>query len=272
MHRKVLAGLLIAACGGLMLPWLLGRDFGPWFSTAKESLKQRFVKLVDEYELELEKAKSAVDRATERAITLKVQHQKSTAGLVTVDRELTRCRQEIASAKTKLGKLRDQMNAGQSIRLVSGRAATEVDLRNIVAKYGTSVELAEEKTEFLEQIRERRSVRNAKLEALTQQSPVAVARLRSSVEYLEQKVSLYREMKDWLAQDESEEADLNGIYETAQRTLEDAHAKLDSKLAEIDAMLSVSVEPEIAPSGHEADPNLLVREIHAILGEAYTAN
>ena len=272
MQRKLIAGLLVVACGGLLLPWLLGRDFNPWFATAKDSIKARFVNLVDEYELQLRKAKDAVARAEERAVTLKVQHQKSAAGLITVDRELNHCRQEITDAKSKLAELRDQLNSGASIRFVSGRAASEVDLRNLVAKHATSIELAEEKATFLEQIRERRSARNSKLEALDQQSPGAITRLRNSVDYLEQKVTLYRDMKDWLAQDEAAESELSGIYETAQRTLEEAHAKLDAKLAEIDAMLAISIETELAPVETEPDSASLAREIHTLLGDAYAAS
>jgi chromosome segregation ATPase len=272
MQRKLIAGLLVVACGGLMLPWLLGRDFNPWVATAKESLKARFVNLVDEYELQLRRAKDAVEGAQERAVTLKVQHQKSAAGLVIVDRELNHCRQEITGAKAKLAELRDQLNSGESIRFVNGRAASEVDLRNLVAKCATRIELAEEKATFLQQMRERRSARNSKLETLDQQSPGAITRLQNSVDYLEQKVTLYRDMKEWLAQDEAEESQLSGIYQNAQRTLEEAHAKLDAKLAEIDAILSVSIETEIVPAAGEPDSASLSREIHAILGDAYAVS
>lgn len=271
MLRKSFACLLIIVCVGFFLRWLLGDDFGPWVDTAKESVKERFVKLIDEYQVELKKAQAAVKAAEQRAVTLRVQQRKAAAGLVTVDREIKLGQQEIAEAKTKLAGLRDNVGSGQTIRLVSGRAATDVDLRDIVDKYATNIELAQEKVAFLEQIRERRKARNSKLAELDKQSPGAIQRLQNSITYLEQKMALYREIKDWVDQEEAAESELTGLYDRAQRTLEDAHSRVDTKLTEIDAMLTASLEVDVSPASEDIASDGLVEDIRSILGEDATA-
>jgi hypothetical protein len=66
-------------------------------------------------------------------------------------------------------------------------------------------------------------------------------RLRNEAEFLARKLELYRDVKGWIQDEESSSAELASLFQTAQRTLQSAHGKLDAKLAEVDAMHKASV-------------------------------
>ena len=53
----------------------------------------------------------------------------------------------------------------------------------------------------------------------------------------------------------------NGRKPEAQRTLEDAHAKLDLKLAEVDAILGMSLDLEIDPVQESHSTDQLLADI-----------
>ncbi len=115
-------------------------------------------------------------------------------------------------------------------------------------------------------MRASRQTRYQKLAELQEQSPAAIQRLPNSVDYLAQKVELYREVKRWAAEEAAAESELTGMYEQAQRTLEEAHAKLDQKLAEIDALLDASLQPDFAPAREPATTESVLSDIRTILG------
>lgn len=266
--RYVIGLVLIVLCAGFAMHWIMGDDFGPWVSSAKMSVKEQFVKLVDEYEMELEKAKASVAEAEERALKLRLQKQKAAAGMKTLDRELTVARNEIGEAKTQLAALQVKLSAGQTVRLVSGRIATDGELRTFVDDYSSRIEIAQEKVGYLEQIAQRREARYEKLVQLDKESPNAIRRLRNSVDFLSRKVAMYRDIKDMMDEDAAAEVELNGLYAKAQQTLEDAHAKLDVKLAEVDAMLGMSLDLEIEPVLEPHSTDELLADIRTTLASA----
>src|SRR5688572_9486913 len=49
---------LAALSAGFLFHWVMGDEIGPFVSTAKESLRDQFVGMVDKYELELKKAEA----------------------------------------------------------------------------------------------------------------------------------------------------------------------------------------------------------------------
>jgi chromosome segregation ATPase len=257
--------VLIVLCAGFALHWIMGEDFGPWVSSAKMSVREQFVKLVDDYSLELEKAKTAVAEAEERALKLRMQKQMAAVRMKTLDRELTVARSDIGEAKTQLATLQGKLSMGQTVRLVSGRVANDDELRTFVDNYSSRIEIAQEKVGYLEQIAQRRGARYEKLVRLDQESPNAIRRLRNSVDFLSRKVEMYREIKDMIDEDAMAEVELNGLYAKAQQTLEDAHAKLDMKLAEVDAMLGMSLELEIEPVIEPHSTDRLLADIRTTL-------
>ena len=246
----------------------MGNDFGPWVSSAKASVREKLASLVDSYSMELEKAKAAVVEAEERAVQVRLQRQKAAAGVATLERELTLARTEIREAQEQLGALQNKLSAGQTVRLVSGRQATNGELRTFVDDYSSRIEVAQERVGYLAQLMERRRARHEKLLQLDRQSPNAIRRLRNGVDLLERKVEMYGEIKDMVDEDKEAEAELDGLYAKAQRKLEDAHAKLDMKLAEVDAMLGMSLDLEIEPAREPHSTDDLLADIHAKLTSA----
>ena len=264
-YKHLIACVLILLCIVFSLRWIMGDDFGPWVSSAKTSAREQLASLVDSYSMELEKAKAAVAEAEKRAVQLRLQRQKAAAGIATLDRELTLARTEIGEAQSQLVALHERLRTGQTVRLVSGRVATDGELRTFVDDYSSRIDIAQEKVGYLEQIMERRQARHGKLVQLDQESPNAIRRLRTSVHLLSQKVELYREIRDLFDQDMAAEAELGGLYAKAQRTLEDAHAKLDIRLAEIDVMLGMSLDLELEPLQDATATNDLLADIHSAL-------
>ncbi len=265
LGHYVIGCVLIVVCVGCAMHWILGEDFGPWVSSAKTSARGQLATLVDSYSMELEKAKAAVAEAEKRAVHLRLQRQKAAAGIATLDRELTLARSEIGEAQSQLVALQDKLRGGQMVRLISGRAATDGELRTFVDEYSSRIELAQEKVGYLQQIMDRRQARHEKLLQLDQESPNAIRRLRTSVHLLARKIESYREIRDLIGQDMGAEAELDGLYAKAQRTLEDAHAKIDVKLLEVDAMLGMSLDLEIEPVQESLSTDDLLADIHTAL-------
>ena len=265
MLRNCIAIGLAVLAAGFLFYWVMGDEIGPFVSTAKQSLRDQFAGMVDEYELELEKAKAAVAKAEERSVQLRLQKHKAVAAVKTLQREVQVAQNDIRDAQTQLAWLRDTLEAGRQVRLVSGRLATHSELKSIVDDLATRIQIAQEKLSYLEQILQRRRARHDKLVQIDEESPAALQRLRNSVDFLARKLEMYRDVKRWIDQDEAAETALAGLYDQAQRTLEDAHAKLDMKLAEIDAMLDMSLELEVDPVEQPHSTDELLADIHTAL-------
>ena len=231
-----------------MVNTFLGENFRPWVRVARKSAAEKIGNLVDQYEVQLEKARIEYAKAKERATTLRVQKHQAVAGVKVTEREIKLAEQEIRNAKTQLASLEDKLSSGQVVRLVSGRNAGPAELKNIVGDYSNRIQIAQEKVGYLGQILASRQARCQKLTGLEEQSPAAIQRLQNSVDYLARKVELYREVKRWANEESAAESELAGLYEQAQRTLEEAHAKLDQKLAEFDALLDASRQGDLTPA------------------------
>ena len=265
MLRNCIAIGLAVLAAGFLFYWVMGDEVGPFVTTAKQSLRDQFVGMVDKYELELKKAEAEVAKAEERAVQLRMQKHKAAAGVTTLQREMQVVQNEVQDAQTQLALLRDNLEAGRQVRLVSGRLATDSELKSIVDDQATRIQIAQEKLSYLEQFMQRRKSRHDKLIQLDKQSPAALQRLRNSVGMLARKLEMYRDVREWVEQDEAAEVALTGLYDKAQRTLEDAHAQLDTKLAEIDAMLDMSLELEVDPVKEPHSTDELLADIRTAL-------
>lgn len=264
--RYFVAVVLLFVCCGFMLRWLMGDDFRPWVNSAKSSVREQIAALVDQYSLELEKAKEAVKQAEERAIQLRLQKQKAAASIKTLERRSVVAQRDLVDTTTRLTSLRDQIQSGHTIRFVgSGRVATDVELQSIVERCSGKIEVARERVNYLNQIRKLREDRHRKLIALDKQSPVAIQRLKNGVEFLAEKVALYQDVKGWVEEDQAAQTQLAGLYDEAQRTLEDAHAKLDAKLAEVDAVLDYSLDLDVETTPEAQSTDDLLADIRSTL-------
>ena len=58
--RNVMGVVLIGVCLLLVVAWVLGDDLIPWMRAAKNSARQNFNELVDQYEMELEKQRAEI--------------------------------------------------------------------------------------------------------------------------------------------------------------------------------------------------------------------
>jgi chromosome segregation ATPase len=259
----VSAGLLVLL-GGLFLNWIMGDDFGSWVSSARTSLRDQLASLVDEYTLELEKAREAVDQAKQRAAQLRLQKHKAAAGIATLDREITVAQQEVVDAKTQLARLHDRLRDGQTVRLVSGRVASSEQLRTFADDFTNRIQIAQEKVGYLERIMERKKVRYTSLVQLDERSPHAIQRLENSVDYLARKLEMYRDVREWADDDVNAQSEMQGLFAKAQQTLEEAHARLDAKIAEVDAILEMSLDLEIEPAP-AGETESLVADIRSTL-------
>jgi len=245
MVRKTVRMLVMSAllvCGaGLFLSWLLGDDFRPWVNTAKIGVKEQISGLVDQYSLELEKSRKAVADAEQRVAAANVQKHKEEAAVTSLRRQVQAAQKEIADAEQARKTLDEKVSDGRTIRLRS-RTLSPPELKEMVADFSNRIAIAKEKLGYLEQILTMREARLVKLQELEKQSPAVIRRLRNDVDFLARKLDLYRDVKEWIQEEEANSAQLNGLFETAQRTLESAHGKLDAKLAEVDAILKASVD------------------------------
>ena len=245
MVRKTVRMLVMSAllvCGaGLFLSWLLGDDFRPWVNTAKIGVKEQISGLVDQYSLELEKSRKAVADAEQRVAAANVQKHKEEAAVTSLRRQVQAAQKEIADAEQARKTLDEKVSDGRTIRLRS-RTLSPPELKEMVADFSNRIAIAKEKLGYLEQILTMREARLVKLQELEKQSPAVIRRLRNDVDFLARKLDLYRDVEEWIQEEEANTAQLNGLFETAQRTLESAHGKLDAKLAEVDAILKASVD------------------------------
>jgi chromosome segregation ATPase len=233
--------------------------------TAKTSVKEQIAKLVDEYSLELEKSKKAVADAEQRVAAANVQKHKAEAAVKSLKRQVQVAQKEIADAEQARQTLDGKLAANRTIRLVSGRTLTPAELKEMTADFSNRIQIAKEKLGYLEQILTMREGRLVKLCELEKQAPAVVRRLHNGVDFLERKLDLYRDVKEWVQEEESQSAQLNGLFETAQRTLESAHAKLDAKLAEVDAVLKASVD--VLRSEDLLADNKFLTDIQSVLGD-----
>ena len=263
--RMLVMLVLLVGGAGLFLSWLLGGDFRPWMKTAKTSVKEQIAKLVDEYSLELEKSKKAVANAEQRVAAANVQKHKAEAAVKSLKRQVQVAQKEIADAEQARQTLDGKLAANRTIRLVSGRTLTPAELKEMTADFSNRIQIANEKLGYLEQILTMREGRLVKLCELEKQAPAVVRRLHNGVDFLERKLDLYRDVKEWVQEEESQSAQLNGLFETAQRTLESAHAKLDAKLAEVDAVLKAAVD--VLRSEDLLADNKFLTDIQSVLGD-----
>ena len=265
--RNVMGVVLIGVCLLLVVAWVLGDDLIPWMRAAKNSARQNFNELVDQYEMELEKAKMAGQKAKERAAKLQAAKHQAGAKVQSLEHAVELAERELAAARGELASLDTRLSRGDEIRFVSGRRATPAELKVVVAAKADSIKLAEEKITYLQAFLAKRQAILDKLDIAASQTPVAIARLERSIEGLRQKVVLYRDMRALAEDEEDSEVALTGMFESAQKTLEEAHAKVDGKLFELEATLEVDME--LAPVGGAPDVTAedVLADIHAALGE-----
>lgn len=262
--RMLVMLALLAGGVGLFLSWLLGDDFRPWMKTAKRGVQEQIAGLVDQYSLELEKSKKAITDAEQRVAAASVQKHKADAAVASLKRQVQAAQTEITDAERARETLNEKLSANRSIRLGS-RTLSPGELKEMVADFSNRIQIAKEKLGYLEQILVMRESRLVKLCELEKQSPAVLRRLRNDVDFLERKLELYRDVKEWLQDEDSDLARFDGLFETAQRTLESAHTKLDAKLAEMDAVLKASVD--VLRSDELLADNTLLTDIQTVLGD-----
>lgn len=272
LFRYLFTILLVLLGVGLGLRFALGEKFVPWTRAAQRTMVEKIEQLVDRYEMELEKARHAYEQAKERAIALRGQKVQAVAGVKTIQREIQLAQKVIDESKRQLAVLEERLRMKDELRLVSGRVATPTEIQASVQDYANRIQVAEEKVSYLQQILVRRQTRQQKLVELEEQSPAALQRLGNSLDFLARKLDLYRELQRWAQEETAADSQLVGLYENAQRTLEDAHANLDQKLAELDALLEPALKFEPATANETTTPEKLAADIRQILKGGNAAN
>jgi chromosome segregation ATPase len=265
LFRYLFTSLLVLLGVGLGLRFALGEKFVPWTRAAQRTMVEKIEQLVDRYEMELEKARHVYEQAKERSIALRGQKVQAVAGVKTIQREIQLAQKVIDESKRQLAVLEERLRMKDELRLVSGRVATPTEIQASVQDYANRIQVAEEKVSYLQQILARRQTRQQKLVELEEQSPSALQRLGNSLDFLARKLDLYRELQQWAQEETAADSQLVGLYENAQRTLEDAHAKLDQKLAELDALLEPALKIEPATANETTTPEKLAADIRQIL-------
>lgn len=272
LFRYLFTILLVLLGVGLGLRFALGEKFVPWTRAAQRTMVEKIEQLVDRYEMELEKARLVYEQAKERFIALRGQKVQAVAGVKTIQREIQLAQKVIDESKRQLAVLEERLRMKDELRLVSGRVATPNEIQASVQDYANRIQVAEEKVSYLQQILVRRQTRQQKLVELEEQSPAALQRLGNSLDFLARKLDLYRELQQWAQEETAADSQLVGLYENAQRTLEDAHTNLDQKLAELDALLEPALKIEPATANETTTPEKLAADIRQILKGGNAAN
>lgn len=261
-HFVVGVGLIVV-CAFFLLRWVMGESFVPWISTARQSGREQLERLVDTYSLEIERVRAAIEQTEKRTEKLEQQKQKAGSSMAKLNRELAAARNSVEEAEKQQDSLQARLAAGQPVKLQSGRMTTSDELKAMLERLSSRIELAKEKISFLTTIAERRQARFDRLLELSDASPVEIQKLKASFEMLNRKVNLYREFAVLIDEETAAETEMSGFFSKAQRTLEDAHAKVDARLTEIDVQLKRSVELELDPDPQSTDD--LLGELRSVL-------
>src|SRR5438876_11956490 len=120
LFRRTTAAAAVALLLVVGAAWLMGPDLGPWFRVAKESAKDRMTRLVNKYRFELEKAKTAVADARDKAEQLKGSHATNAVAIRAVEKDLAQAQRAIDDAHAQLSLMESRLASGQAVRLVSG--------------------------------------------------------------------------------------------------------------------------------------------------------
>jgi len=269
--RSVMGAVVIGVLVLAAVAWVLGDDLIPWMRAAQTGAHHKFNEMVDQYEMELEKAKRAGRQAKQRAAELQSAEHRAAAKVQSLNRAVELARKELTAARAEIASLEGRLSRGEEIRFVSGRLAIPAELKVIVAAKADRIKLAEEKIDYLEGFLARRQAMLRKLHGAAAQTPVAIARLERSIDGLQRKVVLYRDMRALAEEEEDTEVALTGMFENAQKTLEEAHAKVDGKLFELEAMLEI--DAELTPIGGTPDVTAddVLADIRTALGEPSVA-
>jgi hypothetical protein len=252
---------------GLGITWVLGKNVRPWLATVKTSLRERLEQTVDKYKYELTKAELAVADARQQVSGVRKAQATAAAGVRRLEQELLRARKEVETCKTQLAALAKRLEAGETVRLVSGRALSAEEVALYVQDHGQRLELARQKIAMLEGVLGRRRERKAQLDELGRRAPLELARLEISVRHLGEKVKLCEEQKARLDEEQESEGDLTRLFEQAQSTLQSAHTALDVRLAEFDSLFRVGVQTPPPVAGEEDAARRALTEIRTLLGK-----
>jgi len=268
-RRFMKTSLAGAALLGL-LSLVLGDDFFATFRAARETASEQFQKVIGEHVVKLEKAKLAVEEATQRAQKLRTLQRETKIRIQALDRDIAAAGSEVTDAKQILVQMEQTLGSGRPVVLVSGRALAPADVRIRAGHLEARIAMADERIGVLKRIRERYLERARKLATVDDRSPQELAKLRFSVDLLEDKVKHYKQLKKWMDDDEASVANLTGIYDEARRALEEAHAGVDESVMLYDALLDASLEDGglIEFESNELDSTDLASDIRHILNDA----
>jgi len=258
--RKVTTVAIVCACVTGLVAWILGDDRIPFARVAQQGVREKFTRMVDEYALELERAKKTVAEARKRAGRLLAARHQAAAKAESLQQAISVAQRELGDARAELAFIEQRLVSREAIRLVSGRLASPAELKVVVATKGERIKLAEEKIRYLEAFLQKRKQVLSKLERAAAQTPATLSRLNLSVDLLERKLRLYQEMRALAEEDEESGVDLK-LFRTAQNALERGHAAVDSRLAELSAILEIEVE--LAPVDDKPDEDVTVEDVLA---------
>ena len=261
VFRHILGLVLAVVMVVAALAWFLGRDFRPWMHTVRNEVQQRLDNMVDQCQLEYERAKEASEKAKEQVGAYRVAEAK----MRSLEHVKKATQKELARGVQSLSALEQKLARGETARLVSGREATNAELQAIVGRQRNQMQLAKEKVDMLEGLLEMRRPFMAKLKDAAERAPETIARLDAGLDYLRGKIVLCREMRELVQQEQLDQAQYSGLLERAEKSLQEAHQQIDARLAEIQAVLEIKLEPSLSDQRTATTTENILAEVREAL-------
>lgn len=262
--KGIVLTVLVITCVGA---WLLGKKFVPAIEVARESARDRILKLIDREKLNVKSAEVELAKADDSCIAIRKSVARARVKSRRFEREIAVCKRAIEIDRSDLLALQQRLSAGQPITLVSGRELNHREARSRVNATARRLDLAGQKIRFLKNFRDAHQRRLEQLIEVMQQLPARVAQLKASCAFLREKVATAEDFAQW--SEDLVDDDLSGnILQRAESVLEEGHRAVDERLLEIDVLIeTASTSQRIAEpaSADEPDLNALVLEIRGIL-------
>ena len=226
----------------------LGKNFGPWIKTGKDSIAEKLIDLVGKHEFQLNSVKAKIAEYESQIVEQAQQRMMLESLVGRVDQRLASARSTISEHRGQLHAIRRKLVAGDSVLASTGTSLSNDQVNSSVQHSERVIDMAVSREKSLSQLYK---VCRARLEHLTLACDQAPQRLRELHDYcrdLQDKIAVAKDMQSWTSE-LSDIGTTDPAFDDLRGELSTISDKIDGQLAGLSTLMTIRQgAPDVAPA------------------------
>ncbi len=216
----------------------LGKNFGPWFKTGKDSIAEKLIDLVGKHEFQLNSVIAKIAEYKSQIVEQAQQRVMLQSLVGRVDERLASARCTISEHRGQMHTIRRKLVAGDTVLTSTGASMSNEQVQSSIQHSERVIDMAVSREKSLSQLLEICQSRLNHLTLACEQAPQRLRELHDYCRDLQDKIAVAKDMQSW-TNELGEIGTTDPAFDDLRGELTSISDRIDGQLAGLSALMSI---------------------------------